>query len=448
MTLKKHPTDLHLEGLLDQDPDRRKILLHVNECDRCRSRLTAIRRRLRTREGAGAEEDGEEPDPARVIRSSRAHRFALTLWAERSGALELFTQLRREGVEERYTLIQSDPRFQTWGFFELLVERSLETVTQDPGLAEELGALALRLSEHFNGTLYDTGALEDLRARAWAHIGNAQRVRSDLASAQRAFVFAHTYLQKGTNDPVELAIILDLEASLRRGQRHFAEAANLLRKATRIFIKQGDPHRAGRALAKLSIVHHADGNLEDALILLRRSLDLLDMEREPRLRLYAQHNLISYLTEAGRFPEAREVYQEARPLYRDFPEAWVQNRRKWVRGRILRGLGHSARAESLLLAARDGFLDEGVPYDTALISLEIAALYAEQGRTAELKRLSGEMLPIFSSLHIHREALAALTFLIGAIETETATLDVVQGVERFLRQAANRPELRFPEPEN
>ena len=58
------------------------------------------------------------------------------------------------------------------------------------------------------------------------------------------------------------------------------------------------------------------------------------------------------------------------------------------------------------------------------------------------------MLPIFSSLHIHREALAALTFFIGAIETETATLDLVQGVERYLRRAASRPELRFPEPES
>ena len=51
-------------------------------------------------------------------------------------------------------------------------------------------------------------------------------------------------------------------------------------------------------------------------------------------------------------------------------------------------------------------------------------------------------------LHIHREALAALTFLIGAIKTETATLDVVEGVERYLRKAANRPELRFAESES
>jgi hypothetical protein len=34
----------------------------------------------------------------------------------------------------------------------------------------------------------------------------------------------------------------------------------------------------------------------------------------------------------------------------------VQNRRKWVRARILRGLGKPDLAESLILAARDGFL--------------------------------------------------------------------------------------------
>lgn len=446
--MKQHPTDLHLEGLLDQDPDRRKILLHIAECDRCRARLAAIWRGLRSRDSSGSEEDLDEPDPAQAIRESRAHPFALLLWQERNGALELFARLCREWVAQRYSLIRSDPRFRTWGLFELLVERSLATVTQDPGFAEELGALALSLSERFEGTLYGTHAVEDLRARAWAHIGNAQRVRSDLAGAHQAFAYARDHLRKGTQDPVELAILLDLEASLKKDQRYFHDACCLLRKVVRIFLRHGDRHRAGRSLVKLSTVHHAASNLEDALVMLRRSLDLLDLEREPRLRLYAQHNLISYLTEAGRFAEAREVYQDARPLYREFPEPWAQSRRKWVRGRILRGLGHAARAESLLLAARDGFLDEGVPYDTALVSLEIATLYAEQGRTAELKCLAEEMLPIFSSLHIHREALAALSFLVGAIETETATLEVVQGVERYLRRAAHRPELRFPEPES
>jgi len=113
----------------------------------------------------------------------------------------------------------------------------------------------------------------------------------------------------------------------------------------------------------------------------------------------------------------------------------------------VRGLGQPGQAESLFLAVRDGFIAEGIPYDTALVSLELATLYAEQGRTADLKRLAGEMVPIFSSLHIHREALAALAFVRQAAETERASLEVVTGVAAYLRRAQFDASLRFEAPE-
>src|SRR5215210_5487506 len=167
-------------------------------------------------------------------------------------------------------------------------------------------------------------------------------------------------------------------------------------------------HRAGRALVNLSTVYNYMGRSEDCVPALSRSLDLIDSEREPRLLLCARHNLIFVLAELGHFGEAQKLYMEARPLYRSFNEPWVQNRRRWVRGKIARGLGQLKRAEMLLLAARDGFMAEGIPYDTSLVSLELAHLYAGQGRTADLKRIAAEMVPIFASRHIHREALAAL----------------------------------------
>ncbi|HET9225100.1 MAG TPA: hypothetical protein VFR31_00415, partial [Thermoanaerobaculia bacterium] len=80
------------------------------------------------------------------------------------------------------------------------------------------------------------------------------------------------------------------------------------------------------------------------------------------------------------------------------------------------------------------------------VSLELASLYAEQGRTEDLKRLAKEMLPIFSSLQIHREALAALAFLRQAIETEKASLEMVTSVAAYLRRARHNPELRFELP--
>ena len=86
---------------------------------------------------------------------------------------------------------------------------------------------------------------------------------------------------------------------------------------------------------------------------------------------------------------------------------------------------------------------EGIPYDTALVSLELALLYAEQGRTAELKGLAAEMLPVFASRHIHREALASLAFFRQAVEAEQADVATVARVVDFLRRAQFSTELPF-----
>jgi hypothetical protein len=196
----------------------------------------------------------------------------------------------------------------------------------------------------------------------------------------------------------------------------------------------------------LATVHRHAGEPGRAIPFLFEALDLLDPEQEPRLLLCTRHNLIDYHAELGRFPESWSLYRETRPLYRQFPDAWTQNRRRWVKGKISRGLGHLSLAEALLLSAREGFVAEGIPYDTALVSLDIASLYAEQGRTADLKRLAQQMLPIFASLHVHREALAALAFLRQAVEAERASQAVVAEVAAFLKRAQHDPGLRFEEP--
>lgn len=442
--MKTHPTDLHLEALyLDLGPEHGKVLDHLAGCARCRKRAEELRRpRIRLADMPDMPESPGGGDPDLHVFS-----LSLALLQERAEAADLLVDLLRQPAGDREACLRTGPRFRTWGFAELLVARSLEAATQDTEHAEELGRLALTASSLLDPRFYGAEPIEDLRGRAWGHIANARRVRSDLDGAERAFVSSKEHLRRGTRDPLTTALLLDLEGSLRRDQRQLGEAARLFGKAAGIFLDQGDPHRCGRSLLKLSTVQYFAGDLEEAMATLRRSLERLDLEREPRLRLYAGHNLADYLTLAERFEEALAVYRETRPLYRELPEPWVQNRRKWVRARILRGLGKPGLAESLLLAVRDGFLAEGVPFDTALVSLEIAALYAEQGRTTELKRLAGEMLPVFSSLGIHREALAALSFLLQAIQSESASAKLVAAVASFLRQAEHDPTLPFQIPE-
>jgi tetratricopeptide (TPR) repeat protein len=340
---------------------------------------------------------------------------------------------------------QNGQPFRSLEFLESLIQRSLETSIQDPGRGEDLGQLALQVTHLLEAARQGSERLEDLRARAWAYVGNARRIKSDLQGSEEAFQQAQLHMERGTGDRLELAILLDLKASLKRSQRLFDECFRLLEKAIATFLELGDRHRAGRSLVNLSLVLNYSGAPEESISPLYRALDLIDPEQEPRLLLTARHNLILVLAETGRFFEAQRTYREARPLYRSFPDAWTQNRRKWVKGKIACGFGQLRRAELLFLSARDGFLAEGIPYDTALVSLEIALLYARQGRTAELTRLAAEMMPVFASRQIHREALAALAFLQQAVETERAGVEVVERVAAFLRRARSTPELQFQE---
>jgi tetratricopeptide (TPR) repeat protein len=450
--LKIHPNDFALEEfLLSLSTEHLGVVDHLVNCAICRRRLQGW---MRHRSGPVARKLADvlrwpvEPaDYGQALKDSEElfRDREQILVQERAEAPSLFVELKGLSSEQQTLVVQNSSRFQTWGLFELLIERTLETSIHNPAHAEGLGRLALQISDSLAPSVYGAELIEDLRARAWAYIGNACRVRSDLRGAEEAFVASYDHLKKGTKDALERAILLDLEASLRRDQRQFDEALLLLRRAISIFLQGGQAHRAGRSLLKVDDVYHHLGSPEKGIPLLYQAIDLIDPEQEPRLLICARHNLIDDLVEAGRFLEAQGLYRSTRPLYRSFTDAWTQNRRKWVKGKITRGLGQADQAESLFLAARDGFIGEGIPYDTALVSLELATLYAGQGRTADLKRLAGEMVPIFSSLHIHREALAALAYLRQAVEAERASLELVSGVAAYLRRAQHDPELRFQE---
>jgi len=442
--LKIHPNDLVWEELyLSLGSEHQSLLEHLARCADCRSRLLLFITRRGDAAGAARSNYDEVLDRGQQVLESRQ----AALEEERSRAPMLFVELLGCSPEQRELLLRNSRRFHTWGVFELCIERSLEMGTRDPAAAEELALLALRLSDDLDFSYYGARLVEDLRSRAWSYLANSRRIRSDLSGAEEAFEQAELHLEQGTRDPVERAIYLDLKASLYRGQRRFEEALKLLGRAVTIFLQCGHHHRAGRSLVNMSIVHHYRGEPAEGIPLLYRALDLIHPEDEPRLLLCARHNLVDYLAAAGRFREAQEMYRKTRPLYRDFTDAWTQNRRKWVKGKVVRGLGQLGQAESLFLAAQSGFIAEGIPYDTALVSLELATLYAEQGRTADLKRLAGEMVPIFSSLHIHREALAALAFVRQAAEAERASLEVVAGVAAYLRRAQHDASLRFEAPQ-
>jgi tetratricopeptide (TPR) repeat protein len=464
--VKIHPSDFMLEeALAELGGERQLLLLHLAVCARCRARVGGLASsacygqskavepvrpgthvsRLSTGRGAVA---GDGVDYGAIIEKSE-HKYrerAHALQEERADASALVAELVLVPAEKRTLLIANSARFQTWGVLELLLENSWELRRSNRAQAEELARLAVLLSDYLDTSYYRSELIDDLRARAWSYISNLRRIAADLEGAETALSMAYEHLKRGTREPLERALFLDLKASLRHCQRRFPESTRLLRRSVAIFLRHGDRHRAGKSLVSLSLVFSDAGDAQAAIPTLKEAVDLIDPSQDERLLLSAWHNLIWYLTQADRFIEAQGLYRKALPLYRKHNDAHYGCRRLWVKGRIERGLGQEKSAEDLFVAARERCFADALPYEAALVSLELALLYAEQDRTAELKQLAAEIVPVFASRKIHREALAALIFLKQAVEAERVSVEVVSAIADFLKLAAADSGLKFEAP--
>jgi tetratricopeptide (TPR) repeat protein len=451
--MKSHPHDLLLQGLAAAvKGGSREIWDHLVGCESCRSRLRSL---MHSQAGDAAERvvplERRRGAPVNyepiLLKASRSLQQLATAYdRERSEATRLFAELEHHPVGQLFLVVLNCRRVHTWGFCELLLQRSQEQNFQDPSRGEGMALVALEILALLPAARYGAEPIEDLQARAWAYVANSRRVQFDLRGAEEAFTKAFACLRRGTQEPMEKAVLLDLRSSLLRNQRRFPEAMRCLERALAIFRQLGERHRAGRSLVNMSTIHHFAGESDREIPLLYQALDLIDPNREPRLLLAAWHNLIDALADGGQFMEAQKLLVKARPLYQKFAQPWTRNRHKWNRAKIARGLGQNENAEALFLAARDGFVAEEAAYDTALVSLDLASLYAEQGRMTELKQVAEEMVPIFSSREIHREALAALSYWRQAVESEEVCVKLVAGVAAFLKRARHNPELRFQMP--
>jgi tetratricopeptide (TPR) repeat protein len=459
--VKIHPHDQVLQEFATLSEVDSAVVDHLAECQRCQERVLSLVDRApasRRIEGmadilpwpTGLNDVDYGPAIEAAEKSLRLHARALAV--ERAEAPRRVVELLEHPPERREMLMRNHPRFQTWGLLERLIDRVKEETWEAPEEAADLARLALSLADCLDVAYYGAERIDDLISRTWGYAGNARRVASDFTGAGEAFEKALRHLRKGTGDPLERALLLDLKASLLREQRRFDAAMHLLTRALRIYRDLGETHRAGRVLVKFSTLHEHAGTPERAIPLLQEALILIDVGREPRLLLSAQHNLITNLAEAGRFMEAHGLFIQARPLYARFPDPWTQNRRHWIEGRIARGLGQTREAEEHLLAAQGGFLAEKSIFDTALVSLDLAALYTVQRRTAELKEIAEETIAIFSWSQMHREtrreALVALSYLCQAVAAERASLEeVVARVAAFLKRLRHDPGLPFRQPE-
>ena len=350
-------------------------------------------------------------------------------------APELVDRLTGLPFDEQLGLVCDDESFHTWGVCQLLLRRSREAAFEDPARAVNLAELGLKVAFNLDDA-YDPHWVLDLRAKACAYLGNARRVLGELRSAETAFRDAHEYLGRSMtgNDRVH-AEILDLESSLRRAQRRFEKALELLDEAIDLYDELSDAHRRGRCMVSKAKVLDDMGNFAAAIDLLPSALELIDAERDPGLVVQARHNLICSMINGSRFQDAERLLPEVRRQITQLAKPLDLLRLRWAEGAIAAGLSQTSQAEQIYREVQQEFFRHGLAYDAALVSLDLAMLYANQGRHADLRQLSSEILPVFEARDVHREALAALLLFRRAIEEERLTAELTQQVIASLRDS-------------
>ncbi len=443
--IERHPSKDWLRSFSRAELTRsqnREVVRHLlTGCDRCAQTLA-----LYAPPGIGISHPG--PSPYEYDTAFAKARAAF-LWSrqehleEQQNAPGLLHALEEHPFDRQILLLMNSRRFWTWPLCCLLLERSHELGFRNPNRALDFGRLGVRLSEQLSVESYGDSRVADLRARAWATLANAQRIASDFRASDQSFLRAERSLRKGTGDPLEKTRLLLLKASLHGDQRRFPEAIKMLDRALAIARRHGDESLIAQALVKKGIAFGTSGRTDEAIACLREGVRGIDPKTDPRLMVAAHHNLIVYLIEGGQLQEAVTLLEATRPLYEELGDRMNLIRLQWLEGMIAQNRGHLSEAETLLRSVGAALAQQGLGYDAALLALDLAGVYARQGRSEEMRALAAEMLPSFQSREVHREALAALIVFQKAAKMDRVTLGLVHELSDYLRQCRRNPGVRL-----
>jgi tetratricopeptide (TPR) repeat protein len=353
----------------------------------------------------------------------------------------LWSKLKRRKPAERRVLVEDSKRFRTWALCEKLAAESIEAAGNDPREALELAELSLRIAERVPGEQAWRWRLEGY---AGVHLANARRVCGDLRGADQDIARAKKLWEAGASgDPGLLseAVFLGLEANLRRAQRRFAEA---LERLTEAMAADRGEMRA-RLLYTRARIFEGLGDLEKSAEALREASTLITAHREPRLALGVHYHFLLNLCRRGNAVEAASGLNKVRELAEAQGKELDLVNLVWLEGLVASGLGQKEEARKRFEQVRREFATRRMAYDYALVSLELALVLQDEGRTSEIYNLAEEMFWIFRDQGVHREALAALKLFCEAAKQEAATTELTRRVVRYLYRAQHDPELRFEE---
>jgi tetratricopeptide (TPR) repeat protein len=344
-----------------------------------------------------------------------------------------WAQLEPLNPQLRFVRVESDNRFHTFGLYDRLLEASRWYRRTEPVEAVDIIRLAILVAERLDPVTLGEERAADLKAAAWAALGNAKRIAEDFEGARRAFNEAWRILDGGTGDPTEKARLISLEASYMKDIGEFEVAETSLEEALQLYRKVRDTHEQGRVLLKMGeIIGHL--NPERGLAHIQNALALFEREREPLLEICAQHALAWFLNDNGQPEQALAVLERARPLYRQFRDDLIQLRMHWLEGRIAYRLGEYEEAESIFAQLWEELRARNLNQEVVLVTIDLAQVLASKGEPERAAQLAAECYSIMKNWGLHKDALAAWLVFQEALSQERGIREIFGRAGEYYRR--------------
>ncbi len=318
--------------------------------------------------------------------------------------------------------------------FEALSLRSREEGRKNRQRGLEIAEIALATVE---GSLERLAERKyDLLALAWARLANARRLAMDLDGAEQAIRKAERWAEKAAEPDRTQAEALLFKGSLRLFQRRFTDA--LAAYSRSVALSQAANARLVLidALFMRASLHLYRGDPAEAMPDLDKARHLLPPE-DKRRRLVAVQHLLGAANLAGDHERARQLLPEAQRLSRETGDHASSFQIQWLEGLMLRENGESETAEPLLKQARAGFLRLGDADMAAVVSLELAMLYHDQGtRADEVIAYASDALPALVALDVP-EAFGAIQLLRQAVREQKIHRQILETARNRLLAPAS-----------
>jgi tetratricopeptide (TPR) repeat protein len=437
-----HVTEDHLRQLAeDRLPagERQSVVRHLLTA--CPSCLELARKVL-------FPEWEQKPDYAGVLR--RLELSAVLAWndvaVETGVARALWDHnLARLAPGPRLMAIRNNPDLHTRGTFDLLLSEAKRIAHDQPLESLDLAYAALAVTDLLSPAGYQEECIHDLRASAWALLGNLKRLAGDFAGSQEALRAAAEAMEKGTGDPYETANVLSMTASLVTDLGQLEDAADLLEEAAVLARAVRDRPLEGRLriqqASSISWVDPARGFelAERGLRLLRRS-----KSEDRHTELGGIHILAFCANELGETEEARATLETYRYLYASFPDPGTQGRLLLLDGLICRKEGRLEDSEALLRQLAAHYAENDLPFDLTLSTLEWAESLVLLDRFDEAAEVMRQIHPLIERWRVPVDVLRAWKIVQESVRARTVQETALRELSLTVRRKWFRGDARVP----